>query len=412
MAEPATTTTTTPENSIREVFGDEIYTQHRALANYAFGASPQKPDPAKEAERRDEMLRYGAASRYFVAFSGEQPQATAALFKMTENVRGKIMTMSGVSGVASMPAGRRQGHVRNLFIRLFEEMRADGCAVSTLYPFRESFYERLGFAAFQAPRYFRFNPIHLAPLVRVPKAGTVEQQPMSTAWQTWRDFAEVYQGIAHGFSLRDVSADVRNRDENSWWVAIARDHEGTVVGVLQFRITGYEKRLEGIPYYNSALGKYLLLDWVGRHADQVHEASLRVGPADQPNLWFHDLKATISTADDQAWTGPMGRIVSVADLTGISAGEGDHEIALQIVDDYAPWNSGVHTFRSENGVLTVTPGGEPVMTMTIQGLAALVYAGQDPADFIYRGWGDPDEAAQQTLRALFPPAAPVLHEEF
>ncbi|HEU0164912.1 MAG TPA: sterol carrier protein domain-containing protein [Thermomicrobiales bacterium] len=84
----------------------------------------------------------------------------------------------------------------------------------------------------------------------------------------------------------------------------------------------------------------------------------------------------------------------------------------QLIDDYADWNNGVFTLSGQDGVLAVTPGGEPVATVTIQGLAALIWAGQDPADFIYRGWGDVDDTAAATLRALFPVAYPVLHEEF
>lgn len=417
MTETATTATTatatTPStNSIREVFGDDIFTQARSIADYAFGATPEKPDPARDAKRAAELLKYGTASRFFVAFTGEQPQATATIHKMTENVRGKVLPMGGIGGVASLPAGRRQGHVRQLFIRAFEEMRNDGYVVSTLYPFRESFYERLGYATFPAPRYVTLNPAHLAPIVRVPKAGSVEQLPMSDAWETWREFVEDYQRTTHGFALRDVSSDVRNRDENLWWVAFAWDQDAKIIGTMQFRITGYEKRLEAIPYFTSALGKYLLLDWIGRHVDQVSEASIRVSPAEYADLWSHDLKATTSTADETAWTGPQARIISIEGLTGIGAGDG--EISVQIIDDYAPWNTGVHTFTGRDGELSVTPGSDAAAaaTLTIQGLASLIYAGHDPADFIYRGWGDVDEPARETLRSLFPRATPMLHEEF
>ncbi|MGI8486326.1 MAG: GNAT family N-acetyltransferase [Thermomicrobiales bacterium] len=405
---PAPTST----HSIREVFGDDIYTLSRAIADYAFGATPEKQDPEKDAKRTAELIKYGAASRFFVAFSGDQPQATTAIHKMTGNVRGKVLPMGGIGAVASMPAGRRQGHVRQLFIRAFEEMRNDGYIASTLYPFRESFYERLGYATFPAPRYVTLNPAHLASIVRTPKAGSVEQVPMSSGWETWREFIEGYQRTTHGFALRDASSDIQNRDDNTWWVAFARDERGEIIGTMQFRITGYEKRIETIPYFTSALGKYLLLDWIGRHVDQVKEASIRVSPTEYADLWSHDLKATTSTADDTAWSSPQARIISIEGLTGIGAGDG--EISVQIIDDYAHWNAGIYTFTGRNGALTVTPDGDAAAaaTLTIQGLASLIYSGQDPADFIYRGWGDVDEAARQTLRSLFPVATPILHEEF
>jgi predicted acetyltransferase len=405
-----TGTGATPANSIREVFGADIYLQSRVIADYAFGATPEKPDPAREEERKASYLKYHDASRFFVAFAGDQPQATATVHKMTENVRGKVLPMGGIGGVASLPAGRRQGHVRNLFVRLLEEMRAGGQMVSTLYPFRESFYERLGYATFAAPRYVTLDPAQLAPLVRIPKAGSVEQQPMSDAWDLWRAYVEGFQEATHGFSLRDVSNDIRNRDENTWWVAFARDQQGKIVGTMQFRITGYTKRLEAIPYFTTALGKYLLLDWIGRHVDQVSQASIRLAPTEYPDLWSHDLKATTSTADETAWTGPAARVVSVEGLNGIGAGDG--QIAVRIIDDFAPWNSGVFTLIGRDGALSISPGGEEQATLTIQGLSALVFAGQDPADFLYRGWGDVDDDARVTLQSLFPAAAPILHEQF
>ncbi len=406
------TKSTTSTNTIREVFGDDIYRQARSIADYAFGATPEKPDPARDAKRAAELLKYGTASRFFVAFAGDQTQATTAIHKMTGNVRGKVLPMGGIGAVASLPAGRRQGHVRQLFIRAFEELRNDGYIISTPYPFRESFYERLGYATLAAPRYVIFNPSQLAPIVRAPKAGSVEQLPMSDAWETWRAFVEDYQHTAHGFALRDVSSDIQNRDDNSWWVAFARDEQGKIIGTMQFRITGYEKRLEAIPYFTSPLSKYLLLDWIGRHVDQVSQASIRVAPSEYADLWTHDLKATTSTADETAWTGPQVRIISIEGLTGIGAGDG--EIPVQIIDDYAPWNTGVYTFTGRDGALTVTPDGDvaAAATLTIQGLASLVYSGHDPADFIYRGWGDVDEPARATLRSLFPAATPMLHEEF
>jgi hypothetical protein len=55
---------------------------------------------------------------------------------------------------------------------------------------------------------------------------------------------------------------------------------------------------------------------------------------------------------------------------------------------------------------------QPRANLSIQGLSALVYNGADPAMFAVRGWGDVDSSAANTLRQMFPPAFPVLNEEF
>lgn len=399
------------ETVIEEVFGDDILTRSRFIADYAFGKSPEAP--SADRSHHAAMLKYGERSRFFTALADDQPQATATVHAMTENIRGAVMPMGGIGGVASLPSGRRQGHVRNLFAALFKTMRADRQPVSTLYPFRESFYERLGYATFTVPRYVTFDPAHLGPVVRMHKPGRVEQQPMSAGWEAFRAFAERYQQLQHGFSLRDRSYDVRNKDENTAWVAFAYDAGDEIAGAMTFRITGYTERIEvSALLATTTAAKYQLLDWIGRHVDQVSQASVRI-PADAyAELWVRDLGATVSTADKVAWPAPMGRVIDVAGLAGIGAGDG--EIVLQIVDDYAPWNTGLFRFAGRDGRLHVEPtaDAEPAATLTIQGLSSLVFTGQDPADFPFRGWGDPDEAAQAALRQMFPFVSPFLNEEF
>src|SRR6185437_984612 len=100
----------------------------------------------------------------------------------------------------------------------------------------------------------------------------------------------------HGFSLRDRVHDIRSKDTNSAWVAFAYDEANTIIGAMTFKITGYTKRMEvqGF-YYSTAAGKYLLLDWIGRHIDQVSEASVKVAPNEFADLWIRDLNAQTST---------------------------------------------------------------------------------------------------------------------
>ncbi len=304
-----------------------------------------------------------------------------------------------------------------MLTQLFAEMHAKGHIVSTLYPFRESFYERLGYASVPRTRFVTFNPTPLAPLVRMQKSGYVTQLPMSEAWETWRHQLEAMQHTRHGFALSDTSYDVQRRDNNTAWVAFSHNDDDEITGSMTFKITGYGKRLQVKYFYPSTTAaRYILLGWIGRHTDQVSEISVEIAPGDIADLWFQDLRAQTSTINEYPWPGPMGRIISVTGLTGIDAGDGnDHhnnEIAINVVDNLAPWNSGVHTFAAHAGKLTVTPGGEADTTLTIQALSALVFTGHDPAAFVYRGWGDPDRQSQEKLRALFPPVIPFLHEEF
>jgi predicted acetyltransferase len=374
--------------------------------HYAFGATPS----VRNLDDARKRIPYLADATAIAAFEGGKPQATAMIHSMTQHVRGKILSMGGIGGVASLPAGRRKGTVRKLMASSLGIMRERGEYVSTLYPFRDSFYERLGYAGFPKPRYAKIAPEALGPLVRMPKPGDVEQMPMSEGFDAWRGFLEAYQRDHHGFALKALSNAVGTRDHNVAWIAFVREH-GEITGAMTFRITGYGGSLHAETfYYRTSAARYQLLDWIGRHVDQVKDAWIRLGPREFPELWYQDLNAEISTTFEHAWPAPMARIISVAELGGLEAGDG--RITVDLVDELCPWNTATWTLTGSGDRLAAEPGGTPECRITIQGLSALVYVGHDPADFVYRGWGDPNAGAQATLRALFPPAFPVLHEQF
>jgi predicted acetyltransferase len=390
---------------IRVVDPEEFVTFE--VGHYAFGKTPSKPDPEQARER----LRYMERTTCLAVFVDGKPQATASVLAMRENLRNRILPMAGIGGVASLPSGRRQGLVRQMLTYSFGLMRESGTPVSTLYPFRDSFYERLGYAEFAKNRFTTLKPEHLAPLLRVSLPGTVEQLPIEECFDEWWAFQERLIAERHGFSLFDRSRAVLERDRNAFWVALARE-EGVVTGAMTFEITGYTKELRASSFqYMTAGARYQLLAWIARHVDQVSEAVLELGPEEYPELWYRDLVAQSSTVYTDSWPAPMGRVISVAEIEGMTIGS-EAEIGVTLVDDLCPWNSGDWTLSGSGGQLAVRPGGNPACHLTIQGLSALVWSGMDPAIFEYRGWGDPDPAAQQTLRGLFPKIFPELNEKF
>ena len=377
------------------------------VSHYAFSKSPSKPDP----EWARKWLKYSTHSQGLAVFEDGKPQTSCAVHTMTENVRGKVFPMGGIGGVATFPQSRRKGHVRKMMARSFELMHEQGMAVSTLYPFRDSFYERLGYAEFAKNRFATLRPEHLAPLLRTSLPGEVEQLGVEECFDEWWGFLESLQPERHGFALFNRSHTVEWRDENEFWVAMVRE-DGIATGAMSFRITGHTEALVADTfYYTTPAARYQLMAWIARHVDQVSEAVIELGPEEYPELWHRDLAVQSSTEYRNSWPAPMGRVVTVAELGGIAVGS-DVSIAVTVMDDRCPWNNGVWTLGGEGGRLVVRQGGDSACHLTIQGLSALVWSGIDPAIFTYRGWGDPDAAAQVTLRAMFPPAFPQLNEKF
>jgi predicted acetyltransferase len=159
-------------------------------------------------------------------------------------------------------------------------------------------------------------------------------------------------------------------------------------------------------FYTTIQGRYLLLDWIAKHTDHAGEVQLWLPPHEQPNTWFSDMAVKI----EPAWLPGMGRVLNVAEIGGMQVGTG--KFSAQISDPMCPWNEGVWAFEGKDGVLQVQQGGKADCHLNIQGLSSLVYGTNDPASYIYRGWGDPNPEIQMVMREMFSPMKPYLLEMF
>jgi len=395
---------------IRPVEGDELLSTAFALRAYAFEPSPRpRHGPGADTDRLRRAVGYLAGSRVLVGFDGDEPRATATALPMTQNVRGAIRPMSAIAAVASHPAARRQGIARELVNRLLAEGAEAGDAVSCLYPFRESFYGRLGYVGLPQLRIASLDPRTLASLLRADLGGSVELLPVADGYPAYRELLAGAQPGVHGMALRGEPAAGRLREQDVW-VALARGDDGAVLAGMTYRIDAWRGDLHADGVFALTIpGRYLLLQWLARHVDQVRTATLSLPPGTLVENWLYDLEAMVSSRTD--FVTPMARVLSVPGLAGIGCGTG--EVTVRVTDPTCPWNDGVYALAADSGTLAVGSGGTADATLTVQGLTALVYGGYDPAEFAVRDWGDLGPAVQQRLRALFPPPSlPYLFEEF
>lgn len=319
---------------------------------------------------------------------------------MLQNIRGKLYRVGGVWAVAALPEARRSGITRLMMRGLFAEMCADDMPITMLYPFRESFYERLGYVMFQQGKTAKFNPAKLASLLKRDLGGSVEWMSIADGISIYRDFTRKVLDQMHGFGwwIGETGEEVGRANE--WWLAVARDGaNGEVIGVMLYQIKRFELMTVRSFFYTNSRGKYLLLEWIARHIDQVEKVNIVLGADERPETWMSDLAVEV----EAEWP-PLGRVLDVQGLNGLPVGEG--RFTARIIDEHCDWNNGVFTFAGEGGELRVTPAETPDCDLTIQALSALVYGIREPGDFVFRGWGDPSAAAQEAMRAMFPPLLP------
>ncbi len=384
---------------IRQIHDDEKFTVSRQIMAYAFQASPPLP-PAE-----GWVQPFLEEATIVALFVDETPLACAAYSPMPQNIRGKLFSSAGIWGVATHPSARRQGYSRRLLAHMLAVMREAGVSFSNLYPFRESFYDRLGYVTFPQPRMVQIPARSFLPLLQKELPGRVSLTSMAESFSEHRSYLQQHQQSMHGMVLASEYTASPQRTINRRWVAMALIN-GEPHGMMLYAIKGNGENME-VPcfFYRDSYGKYLLLEWFARHADQVKDIELRLPPCEHPETWLPDLALTVK--EDEA---PMGRVVDVTAVGGMNSGPG--QFSARLSDPLCPWNEGNYLFATVDGQLEVSQTETAQCHLTIQGLTALLYGTHDPESFAVRGWGDPSPTLQDGMRTMFPPRLPYLYEKY
>ncbi len=390
--------------TIREITGAEMCEITHWLDSYAFQATPPLPDR----KEWDEHLNARKGSTYYALFEGEKAVAVVCCPTFSQNLRGKLFKMGGFAGVATHPEARRKGYVRQLMRHAFEAQVHQGRAVSCLYPFRESFYERVGFVTFPQARQAIFDPKNLHSTLKMGLEAEFKLDLSGAAYDDYRAYTCAMQPKVHGMALYEDSQKEAYQSNRSWILRAKID--GETVGIMEYRLIGDEPMNFTLRatrfYYSTSQARYLLLNWIARHIDHAGKVELWLPAYEQPGTWLADLQVKLKPA----FIAPMGRILDVSGLNGLACGPGS--FTAQITDPDCPWNNEIWQFGSDSGTLQITPAQKADCVLTIQGLAALLYGTNDPADFSFRNWGNPSDEVQATMRAMFPLQKPYLHEYY
>ncbi len=386
---------------LRELDLQEAIQGLHLLSSYAFTPTPPLPDFDQYTER----IRNREGARYFGVFDDDRLQAiSCATTPLTQNLRGRLFPMGGVANVATHPAARRKGFARKMMSRIFNTFHENGTAVSCLYPFKEAFYERLGYTPLPQTKRILFRPECLSPILKMDLDIAYDLVRFYDGYNDFRTFCQEIQKDRHGMALFSIAQREAAKSHEAWLV-LARK-EGQIVAAMNYTLKEQIMNQTLLAYdvlYKHPEGKFSLLHWIARHLDQVTKVILTIQPDQSGENFYTDLRPEYQGV----FVPPMGRVVNLIKLNGMPCGEGAISIAL--TDQNCPWNTGAWTLTGEGGKLSISRGGVPNCSLSIQGLSALIYGVTDPAEFPLRGWGNPDPEQQAQLKRLFPPVLPYLH---
>jgi predicted acetyltransferase len=390
--------------SIRQLHDQELIDVLYTLNSYSLHPSP----PFQNREEWEAIVRERQGMNCHALFEDDTPVSVAVSTPMTQNMRGKLFPACGVWGVSTFPSARRKGYCRQVMTSMLAADREAGKTFSNLYPFRESFYERLGYVAFPLFKIVRFTTLSLAPLLKMELGGEIRLQYIGEAYDNYREYLSWKRQHQHGMAFFDY-IDRARANRNLLWSATAV-FDGEIEGIMLYRILGEEVGKYNFSatrfYYKTSRARYLLLDWIARHIDQAELAELWLSPDEFPETWLADLQI----ATESALRPAMSRVLEVEKIGGMQIGDGS--FSARITDPQCSWNEGVWRFEEANGKLKVSRGSKADCELTIQGLSALIAGTHDPHDLVLRGWGNPDHSHCSLMRGMFPSMTPFMHEMF
>lgn len=354
---------------------------------------------------------------YIVAVYDEDrpdtPIATATSIPMTQNLRGKIFSMDGIANVATEPAYRRKHLTATMMQMILENDKKTGVVLSTLYPFKESFYARFGYITLPQVRIATLSLDALTPLLTDKSPLPFEKVDYKENFSILYDFLVENQKHMHGMCLKSLEAMKLLPELRNSHLVFMYDTNKKIEGCLVYTTKGFQSDflISTFLYLNSH-AKYNLLRFLAVHIDQFFTVKFPLHPSDHPENWLNDLRIQIANRD---WVpSAMARVIDVEGLQDLPVGTGS--VALKIEDTHCSWNNNIYEFTSSSGKLQITKKADADKTdcvITIEGLTALVYGWYVLEDFEYRKWiknANPDVLFK--LQELFPINLPYMYDRF
>jgi len=370
------------------------------LAKRAF--TIRQPAHSAIAEWLDISLRQGR--ELFGVYDGPTLVSVYMLYDYRMRLRRSVMPMGGIGLLCSRLDARGKGAVRFMLERSLETMREAGHVVSVLNPFDQSFYRKYGWELYEQYQRVELRPDALV----IPEGPSVEEVvdlpfPDDASMAFYNEYArDHYTLIQRGAREWERRTTVLAWDADAvarGVVRVSRDRH--VVGLIDYRVSGpaddwHPRFTVNLFVAADESAKRAMLRYLKRLSHQVKTLRLEL-PVDV-DLWPYLSDKPNERAIEDYF---MIRIVSVGALDGLEIDAGDLSVAIEVVDEQAPWNAGGWRLTVEDGVLRVAPSGDVDLRSGIGALSSVVSGFTDFGEMIAAGRIEPlpSYAGQELPRA-------------
>lgn len=349
---------------------DSALDRYRAYLAYAFNPTGDRFDP----EDAEELPPPATVGDRRGLFDGEELVSVCAHYDFDTRVRGRRLSMGGISAVATPPEYRRHGHVATLLRESLEEYREADHDLAALWAFSHPFYRQYGWAI--ANRYARQEgPPGALGFAREEATGAVfEAEPDD--WEALNAVVDEH-GASYELTIDRTQEWWEKRVFHGWQsdpYVYAWSGDDGVGGYLVYMIeetSDGDSRLTVTDMaYTSREARVSLLAFLANHEGQIDIVRIRTPPdalvldeIEDPN----DFEYTVRP-------GPMVRLVDVRSaLEGIEyPTEVEGSARVHVEDAEASWNDGTFEISISGGEASVEEiDAEPAVTLPIGALSQL-----------------------------------------
>ena len=354
--------------------------------------------------------------------------AALQCFNFQQSVRGVVKYMGGIGGVWTYPEYRNRGCVKALMKSAFLEMRMHGMGLSMLTPFKESFYEALGYTIANANSEVNIPVAALSNYLQSNSQSNLQSSSQSNysqisnqvtnavdeipdRWQCLRLPATEARDIVSNFlyeGLRsqtlqphDHGVVLTNFTYDQWWhlhrhklcVVIKRDRQVVALAIYGIDSSGNlplsDRQIEiSAIFWTDLSARDRLWQFLASHRDQVHSLKVNLPIDAKLHQWFRDA-GKLTATNTEPW---MVRIIDVIEaLQGLPIACEPFTFALS--DPHCHWNEGVFGVNGDHGQLLVKrySNGEAEdleidFHATIMGISALVYGTHEIEELVHKKW--------------------------
>jgi predicted acetyltransferase len=362
------------------------------------------PDPRPIEVRRRVFMhnRLGGLGALRVAELDGDVVAHAFAFPIAVWFGGRRVRGTALASVGVAVEARGRGLATALVGSIHDEATVRGDAFALLYPFRQAFYARLGYAPLARHRVLSFSPRAVPAAWGSAAPGVVRR---ARAHDRERVAAAYQAAAAHGAGFLE-------RDERAWehdlleerhhWLVLddsGSETAGGVKGYVVVRLLQTEPHARVVADVRELIApshdaRRRLLAAVATLGDQVGEITMALAD-DDPLDWGlvdadRDRGGTkeVEHAYGVVNLGPMLRLLDAAAALRARGYASDGRVGVA-VDGGAPF-----TLEVEGGVARVATGardGCPVLHLSSQTLAAVAFGGLRLEDAARLGWLGPTE---------------------